>query len=274
MNTARGADSSVNEPVHEWIVNFDQGPEVQEVKTRIAQLQPGSAPDSGVVVQLRPPDVPRIARLGAISWPAPMQVDAATIARRFDLGHVMLGIERNGALLGLVAFSYSRWSPYRHDLFPSTDAEFSSQPRCERFDTIFAYNLVVDPEMRGSAISRQLIAAGLARARKDGCRWLLGHARCPSYNGSSVPGIELVAACAAFRHAIDQSLAGGVLPPLAQLLLDPILRFYHRTLRCTLVRVMPGFLPGDTASGGFAVRMVKDLQTPEGSLSASDRPRQ
>jgi len=274
MSTTRGADSGVNEPVHEWTVYFDQDPEVQEVKTRNTRPQPGSTPDSGVVVQLRPSDVPRIAQLGTISWPVPMQVDATTITRRFDLGHVMLGIERNGALLGLAAFSYSRWSPHGHDLFPSTDAEFSSQPRCERFDTMFAYNLVVDPEVRGSAVSRQLIAAGLARARKDGCRWLLGHARCPSYNGSSVPDIESVAVCAAFRRAIDQSLARSAPPPLAQLLLDPILRFYHRTLRCTLVRVMPDFLPGDTASGGFAVRMVKDLQTPEGSLPTRDRQRQ
>ncbi len=214
-----------------------------------------------VVLQLTVDDAPRIAQLDCESWPYPLRASEATVAHRFELGHLMLGIEHDSALLGVVAFSYTSWSPQRSDAFPISNAQFNSQPHNEQHNCAFAYNLVTHPKLRGSTISRRLIAAGLARLERDGCEYLLGHSRCPSYDGSEVPEIEHFDANTAFRRAIDDAVHTDSLPALDVLLLDPVLRFYYRALNCTFVRIMPGFLPEDEASGGNAVRFVKHLRS-------------
>jgi hypothetical protein len=229
--------------------------------TRNATSRTTHPQDETVVLQLTVDDAPRIAQLDCESWPQALRVSETTVVHRFELGHSMLGVEHDDELLGVVAFSYTSWSPQPTDTFPVSNAQFNSQPHDEQHNCAFAYNLVTHPKLRGSSISRRLIAAGLAQLRCDGCEYLLGHARCPSYNGSDVPGIEHFSANIAFRHAIDDAVQADTLPGLDVLLLDPVLRFYYRALRCTFVRIMPGFLPDDEASGGNAVRFFKRLRS-------------
>jgi hypothetical protein len=231
------------------------GASARDAATRATQLH-----EETTLLQLAVDDVPRIAKLDYESWPEPLRVSEANVARRFELGHLMLGIEHGSTLLGVVAFSYAPWSPQPNGAFPTTNAQFNSQQHSKQHNAAFAYNLVVRPCLRGSSISRRLIAAGLAQVRRDGCDHLLGHARCPSYNGSDVAKIEHFSANTIFRRAIDDAVRSDTVPALEILLLDPVLRFYYRALRCTFVRAMPGFLPEDEASGGMAVRFVKRLQ--------------
>jgi hypothetical protein len=175
------------------------------------------------------------------------------------MGHISLGMRINDALVGIVSFSYTCFSPDEPAGLPGSFSEFSSRPMENDHNTAFAYNLNIHPRARGGTLTRDLLGAGLSRMREDDCRYLLGVGRCPSYNGSSGGEVENIQPSPVLRQAIDEFMRGGRQPAPKQLLADPVLKFYWHSLGCEFLRVVPNFLPGDTPSGGFGVIFYKTL---------------
>lgn len=205
------------------------------------------------VVTLGTQDIPAILELEKACWLSEIRADEHILEARFALDHITLGLVIDDALLGIVSFSYTVCSPERAIGLPQTFREFSSRPMALGHNTAFAYNLNIHPRARGGNLTMELVEAGLNRMRRDGCRYLLGVGRCPSYNGSMAGEFENMPPSPEFRCAIDKSIQTGKLPALEELLADPVLRFYRRSLGCEFIRVMPDFLPGDAPSGGIGV---------------------
>lgn len=204
-------------------------------------------------------DIPEILELENVCWLPEIRANEATLRERFEMGHTSMGILVNEKLVGMTSFSYTRFSPDDPDELPATFREFSSRPKHGDYNTAFVYNLNIHPDYRGDTLTRELIWASIDRLRQDNCVYMLGVGRCPSYNGSPGEGIENIQASPEFRKTIDNSMRTGELPATRDLIVDPVLRFYRRTLGCEFLRVTPEFLPGDTPSGNFGVIFYKAL---------------
>jgi len=204
-------------------------------------------------------DIPVILELENACWLPEIRASGETLRTRFGLGHISMGIFTDNQLVGLTSFSYTRFNPDDPAGLPRTFGEFSSRPRHSNHNTAYVYNLNIHPDYRGESLTRKLIWAGIEQLREDNCVHLLGAGRCPSYNGNPGAGIESVQASRTFRKTIDNSVVSGILPSTKELIVDPVLRFYRRTLGCKFLRVAPEFLPGDTPSGNFGVIFYKAL---------------
>ena len=204
-------------------------------------------------------DIPEILELENICWLPEIRASEATLRARFEMGHISMGMFVNDKLVGLSSFSYTRFSPDDPGGLPATFQEFSTRPKHKNHNTAFVYNLNIHPDHRGDTLTRELIWAGIDRLREDNCIYMLGVGRCPSYNGSQDAGIEGIQASPEFRKTIDNATHTGRLPATRELIVDPVLRFYRRTLGCKFLRVVPEFLPGDTPSGNFGVIFYKTL---------------
>jgi len=204
-------------------------------------------------------DIPAILELENACWLPGLRANEVILRKRFEMGHLSLGILINEDLVGMTSFSYSHFSPGDTGGLPVTFSGLSSRLMGDNYNTAFAYNLNIHPRVRGGMMIRELLTAGLNRMREDGCRYLLGAGRCPSYNGSMWAGIEAIQPSPEFRKTIDDSMLTGTLPVTGDLIVDPVLRFYQRTLDCIFLKIVPDFLPGDVPSGGFGVIFYKAL---------------
>jgi hypothetical protein len=215
-----------------------------------------------MIVTLTAADLDEIVDFETAAFAPAMRASAETYRRRFRLGHVMLGA-RDGDLLGVISFSYGAFDPADPSTLPTGFKAWSMQPVPSAFDTAFIYNLGLRPGTRGSGAVAALIRGCLHRALADGCRQALGEGPIPSYagNGHIPPNPEI-------RAALDAYAAGGPVPNEELLFRDPHLALYRRLCPCRILRVMPGFLPADTASGGFRAMLFRDLgdfaDSPEG----------
>jgi hypothetical protein len=221
--------------------------------------EPGYAGNGHRLVALGPSDIPVILTLENACWLPGIRATAEILETRFGMGHISLGMRINDTLVGIVSFSYTRFSPDEPAGLPASFHEFSSRPMANDHNTAFAYNLNIHPRARGGTLTRDLLWAGLNRMREDGCQYLLGVGRCPSYNGSTGGEVENIQPSPALRHAIDEFMRSGRQPTPEQLLADPVLKFYWYSLGCDFLRVVPNFLPCDTPSGGFGVIFYKTL---------------
>lgn len=204
-------------------------------------------------------DIPAILELENVCWLPELRANEAILRKRFEMGHISLGILVNEKLVGTFTFSYSRFSPDDTDGLPVTFSGFSSRPMGNNHNTAFAYNLNIHPRTRGSTLIRELLWTGLNRMREDGCQYLLAAVRCPSYNGSLNADVEAIQPSPEFKKTIDTSIQTGELSATRDLIVDPLLRFYQRTLDCVFLKVIPDFLPNDVPSGGFGVIFYKIL---------------
>jgi len=204
-------------------------------------------------------DIAEILELENLCWLPEIRANEATLRTRFEMGHISIGMLVNEKLIGMTSFSYTHFSPDDSNGFPNTFREFSSRPQLDDHNTAFVYNLNIHPDYRGDTLTRELIWAGIDRLREDNCVYMLGASRCPSYNGSQGPDIETIQASPEFRKTIGNAIQTGRLPATRQLIVDPVLRFYRRTLDCKFLRVVPDFLPGDKPSGNFGVIFYKTL---------------
>jgi hypothetical protein len=215
------------------------------------------------VFQLGISDIPAIMELEMACWSPEIRVNEKTLLQRFDLGHIVLGLYSRSKLIGVTAFSYSQSVEPTLSLLPKTFKEFSSQTHHERHGSAFVYNFNVHPDYRGTTMTRRLIFAGVSRLIKDGCDYLIGVARCPSYNGSLHTPFEYVEYSPQFQALMNDHLLRGTTPPASELTADPLLRFYHRVLGCDFLGVVPDFLSGDEPSGGLGVVFCKRLHKGE-----------
>ena len=215
--------------------------------------------DSHYVKTLCVDDIPAILELENACWLPEIRASEETLRSRFSMGHISIGVFVGGHLVGLTSFSYTRFNPDDPDGLPASFREFSSRPRHNDHNAAFVYNLNIHPDYRGELLTRKLIWTGIEQLREDNCIYMLGAGRCPSYNGSLGADIETIQPSREFRKSIDNAIRSGTLPATRELIADPVLRFYRRTLGCKFLKVAPDFLPGDLPSGNFGVIFYKTL---------------
>ena len=211
------------------------------------------------IVDLGLKDIKRIMQTERLSFIPAIQASEESVRLRLRLGHIMLGAEMAGRLVGKICFSYANFSPNDFEGFPKTFQEFSHQPRPERHNSVFVYNLDVIPSYRGDKASSLLLRTMFERVKKDGCAYLICDGRPSSYNGSDAKE-EQVRQNPDFKAAIDRFLAGGPFPTDKELMKDPTLALYIRVAGgAKFLWVIPDFLPEDKPAGGIRVIMYKEL---------------
>lgn len=208
-------------------------------------------------------DIPAISALENASWPQALQANPATIAHRMALHHVMLGAFQFEQLIGLAAWRYGMFDPSELSAYPDCFEELANTANTSPFNAAYAYNFVLSPAIRKTRhspqISRSLINEGIDILIADGCKYLVGASRCPSYAGSEDDSIKCKPS-SLIKHAIDisrQSSSVGDLDIPWQA--DPVLSFYKQTIDCRFTHVIPAFMPEDKASGGHAIGFYKVL---------------
>lgn len=206
-----------------------------------------------MIAELTENDLDEIARFEERAFPEGLQAHPETVRERFRLGHLMLA-ERRSGLQGAIGFSYGRFDPADPSTIPASFRDWSRQTVPADYDTVFIYSLGLSPEIRGTETVATLVDAALARARADGCRKILAEGPVPSYAGT-----DRIRPNPAIRAALDAFAAGGPPPPEELLFRDPHLALYRSLCPCTIVRVMPDFLPADRASGGFRAMLFREV---------------
>ncbi len=197
-----------------------------------------------------------IEKLELASWPVDLAADTDKIAWRFNAAHFMLGARHKDNLLGLACWRLGWLDTSTPNSFPDSFSKFSNSKNEDVFNAAFVYNLCIHPDARGSNLVRLLIKSVLTHAKALKCEYLVGDGRCPSYNGSKEENIveEL-----RFKNAVDTAESSGWVISKKDCLYDPVLRFYHKTLNCEFLWVMPAFIPEDSSSGGYRVIFYKEL---------------
>lgn len=206
-----------------------------------------------MIVDLCKDDMDAILALERVAFPLALQASPSRYEKRFAQGHIMLGY-KDEDLKGIISFSYGVFDMQYPSTIPDCFSDWSTQATPIRFDTVFIYNLGVDPEVRGTSVVPQLVRAALARAKKDGCHQALAEGPIPSYFGSGQ-----VRENPAIRRALDSFALGGPMPSEDLLFEDPHLYFYRKLCRCSIVTVKKDFLLEDTESGGFRAFLHSQL---------------
>lgn len=204
-------------------------------------------------IELTISDLDRIVALERATWPRGMRASREVIASRLEMDHGTIGLETNGELLGLVASRFARFDPQDRDAFPVNHHAFANQPHEPDHNAAFVYTLQALPVARGYGVPQQLMLAGRKYTLEAGCYYVVGDARCASFNGSENPATERIRQNPRFQAAVREAVTTGQLPPLEELIRDPVLRFYHRVLMCTFAWVIPDYFPDDEPSGGHGI---------------------
>ena len=204
-------------------------------------------------------DISEIARLENLCWMPRLRADESTLSARFQARHISLGAFVEGQLVGVTSFLYTQFDPNLPEMLPSSFHLFSSLPMHPQPNSAFVYNLNMHPRHRGEILTRKLIFTGIDQLLKDNIKYLVGASRCPSYNGNTDSSAEKIVQSTRFRQIIDASMLSGSIPSNKMLSIDPVVRFYRRTLHCDFMKIVPNFLPGDLPSGGFGIYFCKSL---------------
>ena len=206
-----------------------------------------------MIVELFETDLDRILALECRAFPEGMQATRETYQARFELGHIVLGFE-DDALKGIISFSYGQFNRENPASIPDNFKTWSMQRVPASYNTVFLYNLGLAPEMRGRGVVRALVHQAFRRAMEDGCTQALAEGPIPSYAGKDNLPVN-----SDIRQSLDAYACGGPEPDSSLLFRDPHLLLYRHMIRCDIVRVIPGFLPEDIASGGFRAMLFRDM---------------
>lgn len=212
-------------------------------------------------------DIPAILALETASWPHGLRVDPATLGERLSSGHVMLGAFQHDELIGIAAWRYGMFDPNSPHPYPLDFNTFANTPNAQGFNAAYVYNFALSPSIRktrqGINIGLSLISAGINILITDGCKYLVGASRCPSYAGCNDDSIKCKHSVK-LKSAIDGlGLSGDIKTELdIPWQDDPVLSFYKHALDCKFVTILPCFMPEDTASGGYAIGFYKELNQP------------
>lgn len=183
-----------------------------------------------------------------------MQATRETYISRFEKGHISLGYFSSGELSGIISFYYGLYDPGKPESIPNTFSNWSSPCMSKKYDTVFIYNLGFVRSGRGTGAIKKLIHTAFEKAYTDGCYQALGEGPVPSYAGNTHVRSNLE-----IRRNLDHYTNEGVAPSDELLFRDPHLFLYRRITGCSVVRIIPSFIPCDTASGGFRVILFRNL---------------
>lgn len=212
--------------------------------------------------QLGAADIPAILSLETACWPHGLRVDPTTLEERLSNGHIMLGAFQHDELIGIAAWRYGMFDPNSSHPYPLDFNTFANSPTAQEFNAAYVYNFALSPNLRktrhGINIGLSLISAGINILIKDGCKYLVGASRCPSYAGCDDDSIKCKQS-AKLKSAIDDLAANTKTELDIPWQDDPVLSFYKHALNCKFVAILPSFMPEDTASGGYAIGFYKEL---------------
>jgi hypothetical protein len=210
-------------------------------------------------------DIPAILSLETASWPHGLRVDPATLEERLSNGHTMLGAFQHDGLIGIAAWRYGMFDPKSSHPYPLDFDTFANSPSAQQFNAAYVYNFALLPNIRktrqGINIGLSLISAGIDILITDGCKYLVGASRCPSYAGCNDDSIKCKQSMK-MKSAVDSLSADTKTELDIPWQDDPVLSFYKHALQCKFVAIMPRFMPEDTASGGYAIGFYKELNKP------------
>ncbi len=209
------------------------------------------------IKQLHKGDISDIMELENASWICGVKAMDEVFLNRLRMGHIFLGARINGELMAMTCFSYTYVGSITPENLPKSFVEFSSVPYTGNCNVAFGYSLSVHPKARGSNVLVRLLRATSARANSDGCNYLIGDGRCPSYNGSLVLP-DKIEHSPIFKNAIDRYMDTGEYPADSEIICDPLLRCLYRYWKCEFIAIFPDFFPTDIPSGGFRVMYKMD----------------
>lgn len=123
----------------------------------------------------------------------PIQATEEKIINRIEKGHMYLGNEINGRLIGTLAFRYAHFVAEFDkfiEKYPNFD-KYAEEPNDPGANAVFVYSLGIIPDYRNAANAQKLLLASLTEATGNNMNYLVGDARIPSFNGScGNPGHE------------------------------------------------------------------------------------
>ena len=210
------------------------------------------------IKQLAKNDIGLIMGLEAVCFSPSLRASKETLVQRFALGHIMLGLYVDKALVGVASFAY-RWFDSKADtrVFAKNEwRPFYQLQMPKKFNTVVIYNVELLPSKRGRVQVYTLLNAMMKRAFEDGCQYLIGISRIPSYNGDV---FNHVAQKPALKTAVDNYFSGGEIPNEQELIQDPLIRLYKNIGNCEVLTLMNDYLPEDTPSGGIRAIVYTEL---------------
>ena len=188
-----------------------------------------------------------------------LRASRETLYSRFDLGHIMLGLYVDESLVGVASFAY-KWFDSKEETKQFAQEQwrpFYQMKMSDTFNTVLIYNVELLPSKRGIQHIYTLLNAMMKRASDDGCEFLIGVSRIPSYNGDPYNNIVVKPE---LKTAIDNYLSGGPMPPSKTLLQDPLILLYKHIGNCEVLTLATNYLPEDTPSGGVRAIVYTKLE--------------
>ena len=182
-----------------------------------------------------------------------------TLLSRFDLGHIMLGLYVEESLVGMASFAY-KWFASKEETKQFAQDEwrpFYQMKMSDTYNTVLIYNVELLPSKRGIQHIYTLLNAMMKRAAEDGCKFLIGVSRIPSYNGDPYNNIAIKPE---LKTAIDFYLSGGSIPSNKTFLQDPLILLYKHIGNCEVLTLATDYLPEDRPSGGVRAIVYTKLE--------------
>jgi hypothetical protein len=210
------------------------------------------------VKMLSPEHIEKILQLEEACFEPCLRASEATLKSRFSLGHIMLGLYTDDTLIGLASFAY-KWF----------DSKEETKLFCQNYwhpfykmnmetphNTVMIYNVELLPSKRNVTHIYTLLNAMMKKAYTDGCQFLIGISRIPSYKGDTYNHIEKKDS---LSNALDQYIKDGIIPKQSILLKDPLIHLYKHIGRCEVLTVIKDYLPEDIPSGGIRAIVYTEL---------------
>ena len=202
-----------------------------------------------------------IARLESAAW-GRLGATESIVRSRLERGHAAVIAFSGAEPVAAACFVATAEEPEGAGEFPETFDAFAGLAASVPVRSLYVYSLGVHPRWRGGAVVRKVIQNVIDEGRRLGAKRLVGDGRCPSFNGAATSEPDTTVIRPLFRRAIQEWHRTGRKPDDEMIILDPVLRFYHRTLGCRFLHLAPNFLPEDHASGGYRVIFAMDLTQP------------
>lgn len=179
------------------------------------------------------------------------------IVKRLKEGHVYLGAEVDGKIVGTLACRFARFTPDFSDFKQRYPAfkEYAELPNEPDSNTVFVYSIGVLPDYRDGINAKNLLMNAHELSRGSGMEFLVGDARVPSYDGSFNLPFEQFDKNPELRRAIDGFFRTQIIPARKLIEQDPVAGFYLRVFPEGEILGITNsdFWKGDEPCGGHMV---------------------
>ena len=172
----------------------------------------------------------------------------AIIAQRFDKGHLAIGANQGGRLVGVISSYSANFCPFNFLEFPKTFREFSNYISDPLGDSVAIYSFGIHPSAKNIFLVTSLIDTIFRIAKADQRKHVFGEGRVASYGGT-----DEIRRSNRLRAAINRFAATGRFPSESDFMSDPILAMYRWVSGCRFHWLIPNFAPTDLPSSGWRV---------------------